>query len=180
MGALTMTILPRHLLATIVLPILALQAQRGAKPEPPRAGAAAAAAARFEVTEASLTDLQRAMTEGRVTSVQLLDAYLARIAAYDHAGPAINAMIRLNPRARADAAARDSEAHRKVLARQAQLRARIIAFMDSLKLDALAYPTSARKPVIVGDPQLGATCALAAQTGVPRRARRTDGSRSVT
>ena len=35
--------------------------------------------------------------------------YLARIAAYDHAGPALNAMIRLNPRARAEAAALDAE-----------------------------------------------------------------------
>ncbi len=65
------------------------------------------------------------------------------------------------------ATARDSEAHRTMLARQAMLRARTIAFMDSLHLDALAYPTSARKPVLVGDPQLGATCALSAQTGLP-------------
>jgi amidase len=65
------------------------------------------------------------------------------------------------------ATARDSEGHKKVLARQAQLRTRIIAFMDSLHLDAIAYPTSARKPVLAGDPQLGATCALSAQTGLP-------------
>ena len=65
------------------------------------------------------------------------------------------------------ATARDSEGHKKVLARQALLRARIIAFMDSLHLDAIAYPTSTRKPVLAGDPQLGATCALSAQTGLP-------------
>ncbi|HVZ50136.1 MAG TPA: amidase family protein [Gemmatimonadaceae bacterium] len=63
----------------------------------------------FEVTEASITDLQTAMTQGRVTSVQLLEAYLARIQAYDHAGPALNTMIRLNPQARAEAAAMDAE-----------------------------------------------------------------------
>jgi amidase len=65
------------------------------------------------------------------------------------------------------ATARDSDGHAKVLARQGLLRTRIIAFMDSLHLDAIAYPTSARKPVLVGDPQLGATCALSAQTGLP-------------
>jgi amidase len=65
------------------------------------------------------------------------------------------------------ATARDSDGHKKVLERQALLRARIIAFMDSLHLDAIAYPTSARKPVLAGDPQLGATCALSAQTGLP-------------
>lgn len=63
----------------------------------------------FDVTEASVTDLQRAMADGRMSAVRLVDAYLARIAAYDHSGPALNAMIRLNPRARADAAALDAE-----------------------------------------------------------------------
>ena len=61
------------------------------------------------VYEASITDLQSAMKSGRATSTGLVDAYLARIAAYDHQGPALNAMIRLNPNARAEAAARDAE-----------------------------------------------------------------------
>jgi amidase len=61
------------------------------------------------VYEASITELQSAMTSGRLTSVGLVDAYLARIKAYDHAGPALNAMIRLNPRARSEAAALDAE-----------------------------------------------------------------------
>jgi len=61
------------------------------------------------VYEASITDLQTAMTDGRVTSVGLVDAYIARINAYDHKGPALNAIIRLNPRARADAAVLDAE-----------------------------------------------------------------------
>jgi Asp-tRNA(Asn)/Glu-tRNA(Gln) amidotransferase A subunit family amidase len=61
------------------------------------------------VYEATITDLQAAMTAGRVTSVDLVDGYLARIKAYDHAPPALNAMVRLNPRARADAAALDAE-----------------------------------------------------------------------
>jgi amidase len=59
--------------------------------------------------EANITDLQAAMASGRTSSVALVDAYLARIRAYDHAGPALNAVIRLNPQARADAAARDRE-----------------------------------------------------------------------
>jgi amidase len=49
------------------------------------------------------------MTAGRVTSAGLVDAYLARIAAYDHSGPALNAIVRLNPHARSDAAALDAE-----------------------------------------------------------------------
>jgi amidase len=61
------------------------------------------------VYEASVTDLQTALAAKRVTSVQLVDAYLARIAAYDAKGPALNAILRLNPHARADAAALDAE-----------------------------------------------------------------------
>ncbi len=72
---------------------------------PPRAASFGA----LEVTEASLTTLAAAMEAGRTSSVQLVDAYLARIAAYDHAGPAINTIIRINPRARADAARLDAE-----------------------------------------------------------------------
>lgn len=62
-----------------------------------------------EVVEATIADLQNAMAAGRVTAVQLVDAYLARIAAYDQQGPALNSMIRLNPRAREEAAALDRE-----------------------------------------------------------------------
>ena len=63
----------------------------------------------YEVTEASVSDLQQALAAGRVTSVQLVSSYLARIAAYDHAGPSLNAMLRVNPRARAEAAVLDAE-----------------------------------------------------------------------
>jgi Asp-tRNA(Asn)/Glu-tRNA(Gln) amidotransferase A subunit family amidase len=63
----------------------------------------------IEVTEASITDLQAALAAKRTTSVALVDQYLARIRAYDHAGPALNAIIRVNPKARAEAAALDAE-----------------------------------------------------------------------
>ena len=63
----------------------------------------------FEVAEASIPELQAALEEGRVTSAQLVDHYLARIAAYDHAGPALNTIIRINPQAREQAAALDAE-----------------------------------------------------------------------
>src|SRR5215210_3153988 len=63
----------------------------------------------IDVYEASVTDLQAAMKAGRTTSVALVDAYLARIAAYDRKGPAINAMVRLSPNARGDARRMDDE-----------------------------------------------------------------------
>src|SRR5262249_32743621 len=61
------------------------------------------------VYEASITELQAAMTGGRASSVELVDGYLARIKAYDHSGPSLNPIVRLNPHARADAAALDAE-----------------------------------------------------------------------
>lgn len=63
----------------------------------------------LEVYETSISDLQAAMTRGEVTAAQLVDAYLARIHAYDQQGPALNAIIRLNPKAREQAAALDAE-----------------------------------------------------------------------
>ena len=61
----------------------------------------------------------------------------------------------------------DTEDHRIVLARQAVLRTRIEQLLDSLQLDALAYPTMRQKPVLIGENQPGATCGAAAQSGLP-------------
>ena len=63
----------------------------------------------MELTEASVTEVQAALTEGRISSVQLVRQYLARIAAYDHAGPELNSLIRINPKASAEAAVLDAE-----------------------------------------------------------------------
>jgi amidase len=62
----------------------------------------------FDVVEASIADLRGALDSGRVTAVGLLEAYLARIAAYDEGGIRLNSVVVLNPRARADAAAADA------------------------------------------------------------------------
>ena len=59
--------------------------------------------------DATIPELQRAMRTGKITAVELVDFYLARIAAYDDAGPALNALISINPNARDEAAALDAE-----------------------------------------------------------------------
>ena len=53
------------------------------------------------------------------------------------------------------------------LARQVALRARMERILDSLQLDAIAYPTVRQKPTLVGDVQNGGTCNLGAQSGLP-------------
>lgn len=61
--------------------------------------------AAFDVMERSVAELGEALDAGEVTSRELVTAYLARIEAYDRRGPALNAMVVLNPNA-ADAADR--------------------------------------------------------------------------
>lgn len=64
----------------------------------------------FDVVETCIADLRAALEKGETTSVGLLDAYLARIDAYDRPGTAtvLNAMVVMNPDARADAEASDA------------------------------------------------------------------------
>ena len=62
-------------------------------------GSHAAVAAPFKIDEASIADVHRAMVGGGLTARQLVEAYLKRIEAYDKKGPAINAIIQLNPKA---------------------------------------------------------------------------------
>lgn len=63
----------------------------------------------FDVVEASIAELRAALESGAATSVGLVEAYLARIAAYDAPGTrtALNALVVMNPGARADALASD-------------------------------------------------------------------------
>jgi Asp-tRNA(Asn)/Glu-tRNA(Gln) amidotransferase A subunit family amidase len=94
--------------STIVAIVLALASPLTASVQR-SAESARTTAPPFEVMDATMESLQKALAEGRVTSVFLVDAYRARIAAYDHAGPKLNSMIRLNPNARKEAAALDAE-----------------------------------------------------------------------
>ena len=64
---------------------------------------------RFEWLEASAADLSRAMAEGRTTAVALAQAYLARIAALDQAGPKLASILELNPDALSLASQLDAE-----------------------------------------------------------------------
>jgi amidase len=69
--------------------------------------------AAFEIAEKTIPQLQDAMQSGQITSRQLVDLYLSRIAAYDRVGPRLNAMVALNPNARSEADALDRERSEK-------------------------------------------------------------------
>src|SRR5919198_712735 len=65
-----------------------------------------AARAEFNVVEATIADMQQAMASGRVTSRELVQQYLMRIALYDRK---LKAVITVNPNVLREAEERDRE-----------------------------------------------------------------------
>jgi amidase len=63
----------------------------------------------FHLDEATINDVHAAYKSGTLTSVKLVQAYLERIRACDQAGPKLNVVIFLNPRALEEAAALDEQ-----------------------------------------------------------------------
>jgi len=51
----------------------------------------------FALEEATIAEIHAAMEAGELTARQLVEMYLERIEAYDKRGPALNAIIRINP-----------------------------------------------------------------------------------
>ncbi len=64
---------------------------------------------RLDLVEATVSELQQALRTNLITSEQLVEMYLARIEAYDDAGPRLNAFLTVNPRAEATARRLDRE-----------------------------------------------------------------------
>ncbi len=65
-----------------------------ATPEP---GTVASDVKPFELDETTIAQLQEGMEQGRFTASSIAEKYLARIRKIDKAGPAINAVIEINP-----------------------------------------------------------------------------------
>lgn len=63
----------------------------------------------FELEEITVSELQEGMKSGRFTARSLVDKYTARIEAVDKSGPAVNAIIEVNPDAASIADALDRE-----------------------------------------------------------------------
>jgi len=67
----------------------------------------------YDVSEKSIATLQADMSAGRVTSAELVRAYIARIDKIDRSGPSLHSVIALNPNALNDARALDAERKEK-------------------------------------------------------------------
>src|SRR5262245_21081119 len=63
----------------------------------------------FSLEETTIAEIREAVAAGALSSEKLVELYLARIAAYDRAGPRLNSIIYINANAKAEAAALDRE-----------------------------------------------------------------------
>src|ERR1700688_3398614 len=63
----------------------------------------------FQLMESSIADIHKAMLAGTLTCHDLVQQYLDRIRAYDQQGPAVNAILYINPQSLQQADAMDQE-----------------------------------------------------------------------
>ena len=100
----------RHSRVLVWIAVLAglVACQRTEVPQPSSPVAVAPEPA-FSVIEADIASIQQAMHDGALSSRELVQAYLDRIAAIDDAGPHLNAVIEINPDALSEADQRDAE-----------------------------------------------------------------------
>jgi len=87
----------------------------------------------FDVVEAAIDSIQAAMRSGGLTCTQLVQTYLDRIAAYDQAGPKLNAVQNVNPRALRQAA--DLDAKLKASGEMAPLHCVPVLLKDQFETD---------------------------------------------
>ncbi|HZF11329.1 MAG TPA: amidase family protein [Thermoanaerobaculia bacterium] len=102
--------------------------------------------AELQLVEATIPQLQQAMQSGLLTAEQLVRLYRARIAAFDQAGPKVNAFLYLNPNA--EAAARQLDARRRPGFTPGPLYGIPVLLKDNV--DAADMPTTAGSLALAG------------------------------
>src|SRR5882757_7299034 len=103
-------------------------------------------AATLDIEHATIPELEAAMDKGKLTAEQLTQIYLNRIAAYDKQGPAINAVITLNPKALEVAKALDKE--RKKSGPRSPIHGIPVVLKDNY--DTFDLPTTAGSQLLAG------------------------------
>jgi amidase len=100
---------------------------------------------KFSVVEKSVSQLQDAMSRGEVTSEDIVREYLARAAQYDRNGPTFRAILAFNPKAIAEARARDAE--RSAGRARGPFHGVPVIFKDNI--DVLGLPTTGGSRALV-------------------------------
>jgi amidase len=98
-----------------------------------------AGAASFDLSTATIADINAAIDAGALSSEKLVGMYLKRIEAYDRNGPKLNSVVTLNKNALAEARALDAE--RKAKGRRSPLHGIPIVVKDLI--DVAGMPTTA-------------------------------------
>lgn len=98
------------------------------------------------LSEATLADIDAALDAGTLTSEKLVELCLARIKAYDEAGPKLNAILALNPKALDEARALDRE--RKARGRRSPLHGIPVVLKDNI--DTADLPTTGGSVLLQG------------------------------
>src|ERR1700722_1298365 len=105
-----------------------------------------ARATTVDLAGATIADIDAAFDKGTLTSEKLVKMYLRRIAAYDKQGPAINAVITLNPKALETARALDKE--RKAKGPRSPLHGIPVILKDNY--NTFDLPTTAGSQLLAG------------------------------
>jgi amidase len=100
----------------------------------------------FDLVEATVTGMLDAMASGLLTSEQLVKMYLARIAAYDDDGPALNSYLHVNEHAVSEARQLDRIRHN--YAKVGPLYGIPVALKDNV--DTAEMPTTAGSVALAG------------------------------
>src|SRR6267154_588388 len=110
---------------------------------------ASANATEFNLSTATIADIEAAMNKGALTSEKLVQLYLARIDAYDQKGPKLDTIITLNKNALAEAKALDAE--RKAKGPRSPIHGIVVLAKDVY--DTKDMPTSGGfKPMATSQP----------------------------
>src|SRR5262249_48517619 len=131
--------------AAATVPGLALHSAGRARP--PRVGAADD----LDIVEATIAQLQAAMTSGQLTAESLINRYLARIQELDEHGPKVNSILETNPDARS--IARSLDAERRAQGPRGPLHGIPILLKDNIDT-ADGMQTAAGSLALVGSPPL--------------------------
>jgi amidase len=105
----------------------------------------------FALAEATIDQLQAGMQSGKYTSRSIVEQYLARIDALDQRGPAINAIIELNPDALAIADALDAE--RKSKGPRGPMHGIPVLLKDNIATHDKMQTTAGSLALVGGTPQ---------------------------
>ncbi|HEY6643292.1 amidase [Povalibacter sp.] len=103
-------------------------------------------AARFDLSTATVDDIQAAFAAGTLTSERLIALYQARIDAYERKGPAIGAIIAINGKALEEARSLDQE--RKAKGSRGPLHGIPVVLKDNI--DTVDMPTTGGSFVLDG------------------------------